>query len=103
MASSKEIQLGKLGTWTRNNGKRYENILILTCALGLVLRYFDSSYGGILFTISMYALAAFYYLSGYTPVEEATEIKLKLFTNRLGGWGCSIALIAILFKLMSYE
>jgi hypothetical protein len=103
METTKNVQLAKLGNWTRTNGSRTELILIILAALAITLRYFNNSFAGVLLILSMSALSIFYYISAYRSIDEDIEGKLKMFANRLGGWGCSIGLIGILFSIKGYE
>jgi len=81
----------------------FEIIILVIILISLGLKSFGIGFWNPLFVFSFGTLAILYYFTGFREISDEGGSKLTRFVIKLSSFGYSMALIAILFKMMQYK
>jgi hypothetical protein len=93
----------QFGNWVAKKLDNYELILVVILAIVLILKILTTIQVGVFIILILGTLSTLYFFNGFAVYTENENIGgLEYFIVKLASWGCSIATIGILFRLLSW-
>jgi hypothetical protein len=95
-------QATKIGNWISLRLDKYEGFIFLALIIVLIIKTSTDMPVSIFIVLSLLSLAIAYFFSGFANINFDYAGGLDIFFHKLISWGCSIGIIAILYRLNNW-
>jgi hypothetical protein len=95
-------QVKKIGNLVKKSLDKYEAILGFIFVILIILKISTNFQFTVLITLVIMILAISYFFSAFAVPEIENIGGFELFIHKLASWGCSVALMGLLYRLNSW-